>query len=93
MTESNDTNNVNNTTQNNDNILYVSHTCKNPECQSAFSDLDKTHVKSFSPNWKYCPDCVAKGYPNFKNPNLTPKQKAALQKFLNANPSKLENKK
>lgn len=75
---------------------YVTHTCRNSMlneqdpnyCYNAFVDIDKTHVKIRPPAWKYCPECVAKGYPNLKSPNLTPKQKERLEKLKANNPSK-----
>lgn len=45
-------------------MVYVSHTCHNSECQRAFMDVDSTHTRSKSPDWKYCPECVAKGLIN-----------------------------
>lgn len=62
-------------------ILYISHTCKNKDCQAAFIDRDVTNIKLHSPNWKYCPDCVAKGYPDIKNPPLSEAPKNTLAKL------------
>jgi hypothetical protein len=38
-------------------------------CDRAFMDKDITNVTTYSPTWKYCPDCVAKG---FTNPDKKP---------------------
>ena len=53
--------------------VYVIHVCKNSKlkpdnpnyCDMAWVDVDKTNVKDTPPTWKYCPECVKKG---FKNP-------------------------
>jgi hypothetical protein len=53
--------------------VYVMHTCKNSKlnpkdpnyCDRAWVDVDKTNVQDTPPTWKYCPECVKKG---FKNP-------------------------
>ena len=53
--------------------VYVIHVCKNSKlkpddpnyCDRAWVDVDKTHVKDTPSTWKYCPECVKKG---FKNP-------------------------
>ena len=52
---------------------YVIHVCKNSKlkpsdpnyCNNCWIDEDKTHVRDYSPTWKYCEECVKKG---FKNP-------------------------
>lgn len=51
---------------------YVVHHCKNTTlkpadkdyCNNCFIDKDKTNVQSYAPTWKYCPECVAKGFTN-----------------------------
>lgn len=43
--------------------IYVTHTCKH--CGCAFMDIDKYNVQNTPPSWKYCPECVKRG---FKNP-------------------------
>jgi len=45
-------------------------------CFNAFMDIDKTKVKSYSPDWKYCPECEAKG---FKNPKTRKVKKTPEQ--------------
>jgi hypothetical protein len=53
---------------------FVVHNCRNtklPEtdpnfCNNAFIDRDVTNVKMYPPTWKYCPECVAKGFQNPK---------------------------
>jgi hypothetical protein len=53
--------------------VYVIHVCKNSKlkpkdpnyCDRAWVDVDKTNVKDTPPTWKYCEECVKKG---FKNP-------------------------
>lgn len=53
--------------------IFVVHHCKNTRlsekhvdyCNNCFIDRDLTNVKTHPPTWKYCPECVAKG---FKNP-------------------------
>ena len=52
---------------------YVIHVCKNSKlkpndpnyCDRAWVDVDKTNVRDTPPTWKYCAECVKKG---FKNP-------------------------
>lgn len=54
-------------------MCFVTHTCKNSKlkptdpnyCDNAFVDEDLTKVTNTPPTWKYCPECVEKG---FKNP-------------------------
>ena len=45
-------------------------------CDRAFHDLDLKNSTSKSPDWKYCPQCVAKG---FVNPDKPPKQKYLVE--------------
>lgn len=47
---------------------YIQHICKNPECQRIFLDVDLTRASS-PVKWKYCEECVNKGY---KNPTKRP---------------------
>ena len=71
---------------------YVTHTCKNSKlkpsdpncCDRAWVDEDKTNVHDYPPTWKYCPECVKKG---FKNPKRrkstkTPEQIEAFKKRM-----------
>ena len=73
-------------------IVYVTHTCKNSKldpkdpnyCDRAWVDVDKTNVKDTPPTWKYCPECVKKG---FKNPRTikatrTPEQIEAFKQRM-----------
>ena len=72
--------------------VYVVHVCKNSKlkpsdpnyCDRAFIDVDKTHVRDIPPSWKYCPECVKKG---FKNPrqrksSMTPEQIEAFKQRM-----------
>jgi hypothetical protein len=44
----------------------------NPEyCNNCFIDVDKTGATTHPPTWKYCPECVEKGYKNPKTRNVT----------------------
>ena len=55
----------------------MTHTCRNSKlkvndpnyCFNAFVDIDKHNAKNLPPTWKYCPECVAKG---FINPDKKP---------------------
>lgn len=71
---------------------YVQHVCKNSKlkpvdknyCNNGWIDEDKTNCQTHAPTWKYCSDCVAKG---FKNPktrkvNRTPEQIEAFKKRM-----------
>ena len=54
-------------------MAYVIHVCKNSKqpkdspdyCENVWVDVDKTNVTLVPPSWKYCSECVKKG---FKNP-------------------------
>ena len=49
----------------------------NPEyCNNAWIDIDKTNCKTYPPAWKYCDECVAKGY---KNPKTRVKKQTPEQ--------------
>ena len=74
------------------NDVYVVHDCKNTRlkttdpnyCNNAFMDVDKTNCTMYPPSWKYCDECVAKG---FKNPKTrkstrTPEQIEAFKKRM-----------
>lgn len=68
--------------------IYVTHTCKH--CGAAFVDEDKYNAQNTPPQWKYCPECVKKG---FKNPrtrkvNYTPEQIEAFKERMKAYRSK-----
>ena len=73
-------------------MIYVIHVCKNSKlkpsdpnyCDRAWIDEDKTHVRDYPPTWKYCPECVKKG---FKNPRTrkstqTPEQIEAFKQRM-----------
>ena len=49
------------------NLVYVSHTCKNKQCQRAFNAEDLYNAKNKPPSWRYCQDCKALGYKSIKN--------------------------
>lgn len=42
--------------------IYCSHTCKN--CEIAFMSIDSLNAYLYPPDYKYCPDCVRKGFKN-----------------------------
>lgn len=75
-------------------MVYVSHTCKNINrresdlryCDNAFMDKDLKKSTSESPKWKYCPDCVLKG---FINPLEPPKNKGVSERMKNRNKKNL----
>ena len=55
---------------------------KNPDyCNNGWIDEDKTHVKDYPPNWKYCSECVTKGFknPRTRNYTMTPEQIEAFK--------------
>lgn len=58
---------------------YVVHFCKNPMCNNCWIDKDLTNVRSFPPRWKYCTECVNKGYINSDKPVLTETQKTKIK--------------
>ena len=71
---------------------YVLHTCKNSKlkpsdpnyCFNGWIDEDLHNAKTIPPAWKYCPECVKKG---FKNPKrikktVTPEQIEAFKKRM-----------
>lgn len=74
------------------NDLYVVHHCKNTKlkptdkdyCNNCFVDVDKTGATTYPPTWKYCPECVAKGFKNPKTRNITrtPEQIEAFKKRM-----------
>ncbi len=47
---------------------YVMHFCRNSRlsersknyCNNGWIDKDLTNVKSYAPDWKYCPECAEK---------------------------------
>lgn len=49
---------------------YVAHVCKNSKlkptdkdyCNNIWIDKDKYNAQSSPPNWRYCPECVKKGF-------------------------------
>ena len=67
--------------------LYVTHTCKNSKlkennpnyCFKAFVDVDVHNSRSLPPTWKYCPDCVKKGFKNTKRKVLSEGQLKSLK--------------
>lgn len=54
--------------------VYVTHTCRNSKaspkdpnyCDKAFIDIDRYNAQDTPPTWKYCPECVKKGFKNSK---------------------------
>jgi len=76
--------------------VYISHTCHNWKrkpsdtdyCDRAFHDLDLKNSRSRSPDWKYCPQCVAKG---FVNPDKPPKRKNLVERGQKLNPRSKHN--
>ena len=61
------------------NDVFVCHVCKNSKlspndpnyCDNCWIDVDKTHATTHCPTWKYCPECVKKGFKNPKTRNIT----------------------
>ena len=62
-------------------MMYVIHYCHNKKCNNAWIDEDLTKAKCLPPTWKYCPECVSKGYKNPSRPPLTEAQKKKLKKM------------
>ena len=73
-------------------MIYVTHTCRNSKlkpndpnyCNRAWVDEDLTNVHDTPPTWKYCEECVKKG---FKNPKkrkrtMTPEQIEAFKERM-----------
>lgn len=73
-------------------MVYVTHTCKNSKlkptdpnyCFNAWVDEDKTHVHDTPPTWKYCPECVKKGFknPRTRKSTMTPEQIEAFKQRM-----------
>lgn len=66
-------------------MKYVVHYCKNPKCNNCWIDKDETNVKTYPPTWKYCKECCKElgiDFNNQRKPELTDKQKDAIQKNL-----------
>ena len=71
---------------------YVTHTCKNSKlkptdpnyCDRAFVDEDLHNATSIPPTWKYCPECVKKGFknPRRRKPSKTPEQIEAFKQRM-----------
>lgn len=61
-------------------MAYVIHVCKNSKlkpddpnyCDRAWVDEDKHNATTIPPSWKYCDECVKKG---FKNPRTIKSKK------------------
>lgn len=74
------------------NDVYVYHVCKNSKlsptdpnhCDNAWIDVDKTHATTYPPTWKYCEECVKKGFKNPKTRNVTrtPEQIEAFKRRM-----------
>ena len=47
-------------------IAYVTHTCCNPLCESAFVDKDVHEAQNIPPDYLYCPVCISKGFKKTK---------------------------
>jgi hypothetical protein len=45
-------------------ILYITHTCRNKECERAFQNVDECNSQNIPPDYKYCPACLKKGFKN-----------------------------
>lgn len=81
------------------NDIYVVHICKNSKlppthkdyCNNCWIDIDKTHATTYPPQWKYCPQCEAKGFKNPKTRQVTrtPEQ---IEKFKQRMKEYRENK-
>jgi hypothetical protein len=60
-------------------MIYVMHVCKNSKlkttdpnyCDRAWVDEDLHNAKSIPPTWKYCEECVKKGFKNPKRKKCT----------------------
>lgn len=59
---------------------YVSHTCKN--CKCAFIDIDKVNAFVSAPDYKYCTDCVKKGFKNIKQVRDEYKKIARFEEYI-----------
>ena len=65
-------------------MAYVIHVCKNSKlktddpnyCDRAWVDEDKHNATTIPPSWKYCDECVKKG---FKNPRTIKSKKTPEQ--------------
>jgi len=44
--------------------VWVSYTCANKKCESAFMNKDELNTQNDSPDYKYCPECVKAGFRN-----------------------------
>lgn len=44
------------------NTLFVTHVCKNPDCEKAFLAPDEYNAQMYPPQWRYCDECTAKGF-------------------------------
>lgn len=71
---------------------YVIHLCKNSKlpqdspdyCENVWVDEDKTNVDMYPPAWKYCTECVKKGYknPRRRKNTMTPEQVEAFKERM-----------
>lgn len=60
-------------------MKYVIHVCKNSKlspkdpnfCERVWIDEDLTNVTHIPPSWKYCSECVKKGFKNPKRRKVT----------------------
>ena len=59
---------------------YVSHTCKN--CKVAFMDVDEIDVFLTPPDYKYCPECVKKGFKSTKQDREDYRRIARIEEYL-----------
>lgn len=71
---------------------YVIHVCKNSTlnpkdlnyCDNAWVDKDTTNVTTTPPTWKYCKECVKKGFKNKRqcSRTYTPEQIEAFKQRM-----------
>ena len=67
---------------------YVAHVCKNSKlrpayknyCNNMWVDKDKYNAQSNPPSWRYCPDCVQKGFSNVKEKIIPEWKKESARK-------------
>lgn len=76
---------------------YVAHVCKNSKlkpsdkgyCENIWLDKDKYNAQSLPPNWKYCPECVLKGFSNSKEKIIPEWKKERAEKMRRAKELKI----
>ncbi len=49
---------------------FVIHICKNKECLKSFNAPDYTNIQDAPAKWRYCDECVSKGFKNKRIPKI-----------------------